>query len=363
VRERQEVQELLHEEAKRVLSRRQERTAAVRLSEDKIKEAILHPDLDVRDAAIRYFYSSTSPDHSLMPLAIQAIERYGRTKAFSFTHYLNVLPQTEQTIGWVIAELRRPFEGPPEERHFYYLNLCRLLCHADIHLVARHAQEILQAPHFEPKEQVAFRERLEMAGWDSEKCWQELRQYCEANREKNDIEEFGLGHALRIVEALARQPRDYQGQIVALLAEPVRDFRHDARKWLQPLMANLAGEMRLHEAIPLLVGNLGHKYSFLADQSMFALAKIGSGEVVAAVCDQFPRAPTDFRLRASDLLGKVHLDATVQRVLGLLPGETDLAARLNLCEALLDHFSDEGVEPARRLIKADRHGLWGGRRL
>ena len=29
-----------------------------------------------------------------------------------------------------------------------------------------------------------------------------------------------MGHALRIVEALARQPHEYQGQIVALLSEP-----------------------------------------------------------------------------------------------------------------------------------------------
>jgi hypothetical protein len=323
----------------------------VRYPEDKIKEAILHPDLDVRDTAIRYFYSSTSPDLTLMPLAIQAIERYGRTKAFSFTHYLNVLPQTEQTIGWVIAELQRDFEGRPEERHFYYINLSRLLCHADVRLVAQHAPAVLHAPHFDPKEQMAFRERLEMFGWNAERCWQELRQYCEANREKNDIEDFDLGHALRIVEALARQPHDYRGQIVALLAEQEHDSRHDARKWLQPLMANLAGAMRLHEAIPPLVANLGHRYSFLADQSMFALAKIGGDDVVAAVCDQFPPGARDFRLWASDLLCKIHLDSTVQRVLELLPGETDLAVRLNLCEALLDHFSDEGVEPARRLIR------------
>ena len=322
----------------------------MRYPEDKIKEAILHPDLDVRDRAIRYFYSSTSPDTTLMPLSIQAIERYGRTKAFSFTHYLNLLPQTEQTIGWVIAELQRDFEGRPEERHFYYLNLSRLLTHADIRLVAQHAPEILHARHFDPKEQVAFRERLDMFGWNAERCWQELHQYCEANRDKNNLEEFDLGHALRIVEALARQPHDYQGQIVTLLAQRVHDFRHDTRKWLQPLMANLAGEMRLQAAIPPLVGNLGHQYSFLADQSMFALARIGSDDVVAAVCDPFPRGSRDFRLWASDLLCKIHLDSTVQRVLELLRGETDLAVRLNLCEALLDHFSDEGIEPARRLI-------------
>lgn len=326
----------------------------MRLSEDKIKEAILHPDLDVRDAAIRYFYSSTIPDFTLMPLAIQAIERYGRIRAFSFTHYLKPLPQTEQTIEWIIAELQSDCEGRPEERYFYFLNLSRLLCRIEMPLIAQRTPDIFNAPHLDPKEKLAFQERLEIVGWNPEKCWQELWRHCEVNKDKNDLAEIDLGHALRIVEALARQPREYEGQIVALLAEQVYDSRHDARKWLQPLMANLAGTIRLHEAIPLLVGNLGHPFSFLADQSMVALARIGGDDVVAAVCDPFPRRSRDFRLWASDLLCKIHLDVTVQRVHGLLPGETDLAIRLNLCEALLDHFSDDGIEPARQLILKHR---------
>ena len=235
----------------------------MRYPEAKIKEAILHPDLDVRDAAIRYFNSSTTPDYSLMPLAIQAIEKYGRTHAFSYTHYLNLLPQTEQTIAWVIAELQGDFQGLPEEKYFYFVNLSRLLTHADIRLVTLRAAEIHQAPHFDAKERLAFRERLEMFGWDAEKCWQTLLQYCESNVNINDIEEFDLGHALRMVEALARQSHEYQRQIVAFLAQEVYDFRHDARKWLQPLLASLAGEMRLQAAVPLLVANLGHPYGFL----------------------------------------------------------------------------------------------------
>jgi hypothetical protein len=215
--------------------------------------------------------------------------------------------------------LQRDFEGRPWEQHFYYLNLSRLLCHADIRLVAQQAPDILRAPHFDPKERPAFRERLGMYGWDAEKCWQALRKFCEANRDKDDLEDVDLGHAQRIVEALARHAHDYQGQVVALLSDQVHDFRHDARKWLQPLLATLAGELRLHEAIPPLVANLGHQYSFLADQSMFALAKIGSDDVVAAVGDRFPRAPRDFRIWASDLLCKIHLDTTVQHP----PNEAD----------------------------------------
>src|SRR5262249_32676925 len=144
----------------------------------------------------------------------------------------------------------RDFQGLPEGQYFYWLNLSRLLCHADMRLVAPGAVEICDAPHFDPKERLAFRERLEMFGWTAESCWHALQQYCETNKDKNNIEEFDLGHALRIVDALAHQTHEYHGQIVALLAQKVPDFRHDARKWLQPLMAKLAGEMRLQAAIP-----------------------------------------------------------------------------------------------------------------
>ena len=39
----------------------------MRLSEDKIKAAILHPDIEIRDRAVRYFGKSFSPDLSIMP--------------------------------------------------------------------------------------------------------------------------------------------------------------------------------------------------------------------------------------------------------------------------------------------------------
>jgi hypothetical protein len=322
----------------------------VRLPEDQIKEALLHPDIDVRDAAVRYFYDSPSADATLMPLAIEAIERYGRMTAFSWTHYLNHLPQTEQTIDWVMAELQRDLAGRPEELYFYRLNLSRLLCHADVRLVAQRAPEIFHAAHFDPKERPAFRERLEMFAWDAAKCWQALHDYCEANRDKDQFEEFDVGHALRIVEALARQPHEYAAQIVSGIAAPVHDDRHDGSKWLQPLLAKLAGEMRLQAAIEPLVGNLGHRHSFLSDQSVFALAGIGNDAVVAAVADRWPSAARDFRLYAAELLCRIHLDSTVECVLKVLPGETDPQIRMRLCEALLYHFSGAGIEPARQFI-------------
>lgn len=39
----------------------------MRLSEDKIKQAILHPDMDIRERAVRYFDKSFSQDTSVVP--------------------------------------------------------------------------------------------------------------------------------------------------------------------------------------------------------------------------------------------------------------------------------------------------------
>jgi len=322
----------------------------MRLAEAKIKQAILHPDQEVREVAIRYFSRPTTADAGIMPVAIQALEKYGRRQAFSYNHHLNRLPQTEQTIDWCVAELHREVSGSPAERYFYFLDLSRLLCYADIRLVVPRAAEILHAPGFDAKQKVAFQERLDMFGWDAARCWDELHRFCEAEKDKNGIENFGFGHAERIVEALARQPHQYEQQMLAILDEEVADYRHDPRKWLQPMLACLAGEMNLRTAIPRLVSRLGHPSSVLSDQCMFALAQMGVDEIVEAVCEPFLNADFEYRRYASELLGQLHFDVTVEWALHFLPQESDFRVRLNLCEALLRQFSFDGLEPARQMI-------------
>lgn len=51
----------------------------MRYPREKIQEAILHPDINIRERAVNYFTQAYSPDPSLMPMVIQAIEKYGRT--------------------------------------------------------------------------------------------------------------------------------------------------------------------------------------------------------------------------------------------------------------------------------------------
>ncbi len=77
----------------------------MRLPYEKIKEAILHPDLEIRDRATCYFAKSYSLDPSIMPMVIKAVETSGRQDAYHLIGPSRDLRQSEDTIAWVIDEL------------------------------------------------------------------------------------------------------------------------------------------------------------------------------------------------------------------------------------------------------------------
>jgi hypothetical protein len=83
----------------------------MRYPEGKIKEAILHPDIEIRDRAILYFAKSFTTDTSIMPLVIKAVETYGRQNdAYRLIGASRELPQTEDTLlvgPWLV--FLRPF--------------------------------------------------------------------------------------------------------------------------------------------------------------------------------------------------------------------------------------------------------------
>lgn len=47
---------------------------SMRLPEEKVKQAILDPDAELRERAVRYFSDSFSEDAILVPLVIEAVE-------------------------------------------------------------------------------------------------------------------------------------------------------------------------------------------------------------------------------------------------------------------------------------------------
>jgi hypothetical protein len=198
----------------------------MRIPEAKIKEAILHPEKLVRQEALLYFTDCYSKDAEVMPLAIQAIEKYGRRNAFLHVHILARLMQTEVTVEWAVRELHRQ-EDKVDDHDSFYPALSSLLCNADPQLIAPRADNILHAPGFFKELIPKFRDRLQLASWDADQCWMELERICAAGVGKHFSSDVDLGHASRVVEALARLGEKYVDRILDLLGKEVVDFETD----------------------------------------------------------------------------------------------------------------------------------------
>lgn len=318
----------------------------MRLPEAKTKEAILHPDNLVRQEALLYFTDCCSRDVEVMPLAIKAIETYGRGSAFLHFLALAQLTQSEATVEWAVRELHRE-EDKANDLDSYLPALSRLLCNANPQLIQPRADEILRAPGFSKEMHHEFQERLRLACWDADQCWNELEKIC-AEGVGTDVD---FDHASRVVQALARQGDKYADRILELLAKEVTDFETDPMALLETYLVDLAGEMRLERAIPLIVKKLHLVGDVLSEACVEALGKIGTDAAAEIVTEGWTESVWDYRLYATSALEKIHSDTTVRKCLELLPQDKDLDIRTNLADALLSQFAEEKIELVREMVQ------------
>jgi len=321
----------------------------MRLSEEQVKQGILHSDPRVRFAALEYFANAFSRDRTVMPVAIEAFERFGRNDAFAYTFPIAELAQTPETIRWAIAELRQAGEAKSGESYFFD-SVARLLCDADPELILPYETEILELLEFKPPLRQELSWRLRAHALDDEACWQEIEAICESDKNKVYVNETRYSEALHIAEALARRSDRYADRVMALLAEKIEDFEDNPMTWMEPIVVYMAGEMRYEPATPLVIGKLQEDGEILNDECLYALAKIGTDSVVRGLGEAFPTAEWAFRLFTTGVLGRVHSDLAVETCSRLLEAEEDIEIRSQLAVALTDQFSTEGNELARQAL-------------
>jgi hypothetical protein len=321
----------------------------MRYPQEKIKEAFLHPDIEIRDRAVTYFAKAFSTDTSLMSLVIQAVEKYGRQNdAYLLIGASRDLPQTDDTITWVIDELNAERTNKFES---YAYNLSMVLVNADPTLLLPRESDILEAPHFVAELRNPLNDRLRMLSWDEATCWQRLEEFCKEGKDARYVTEVNLSYANLVVEALARYGEECEPKTREWLAVKVDDYRHHPMQWLEPLVVRLAGLAHLDSTIPLLVGKLLEDGGdLLNEECSEALTRIGTPGVLHAIAEVFPTSEQHFRIYATNPLEHIQSDLAVDITLTLLERETDNHIRCELAHALLSQFAHEGIEVARRVL-------------
>ncbi|NIR70278.1 hypothetical protein GWO43_21020 [candidate division KSB1 bacterium] len=134
----------------------------MRLPESKIKQGILHPEAKVRYTAVGYFSESYSRDPSVMPLVIEAVEKYGWKGAYYLIGHASSLAQTEDTLRWIFHELNREIDKNDMDQVNYLYNLGRMLYRTDPGLLLRHETDIIECRGLFKGVSQSIAERIEM---------------------------------------------------------------------------------------------------------------------------------------------------------------------------------------------------------
>lgn len=322
----------------------------MRLTPNQIKQGVLHPEQEVRDAAVYYFAGSSSTDPTIMPLVVQAIEEHGWDSAFGMYSFLERLFQTEDTLIWTIEQLRRRGQPDDEDEASLTLWLLDTLINAAPDLLKAHEEEIRELDAVDEESQEAIEEKTFLHGFTAEKLWRELEEFCEQNKSENYLTDEDVDFAHRLVEALGRHPAVFDAKVLEILSREIDDYTDNPMLWMEPCIVRLAGELRLQQAIPLIIRRLHEDDDVLDPGCMRSLTKIGTDEVVNALAADFPRAEWGFRWAAAQILETIHSDRSVEQCLTLLDSEEDLEIKCRLAQSAVMNFADEAIEPARQLI-------------
>ncbi len=349
----------------------------MRLSSKRIQEAILHPEINVRDAALQYFSAPRTADDTIIPLVIQAFERYG-DDAFGSPCLISGLPQTAESMAWFIQSVERVKAASEIPDSQFARAFISSLIGADPVLLELYAAEIAAMQHLGAEAAAMILNRVFLNSFTVEELWTRLLRICEvhdrfraipaANRESlfhlampdlnipgknivprtatagcfsDGLTKIERSFVYRIVGALARFCEPTSVKTLSFLENPP----HSAGKLFDDCMCRLAGRLRLSEAVPYLFRREGAPYTYL-----YELAQIGSEGVIWELVQRFEPENLESCWETAYLLSSIHSDFSVRAALEFAKEAHYEVSQCEFLRAALNHFAFFAIEPARKFI-------------
>lgn len=324
----------------------------MRLTDEQIKACILHPDFPVRQMAARYYSDAYSVDPDVMPLVIQAVERYGRADSAWMLANLTHLQHSPQTIDWLIRELSAGEKIEDEgDDELYRDALSDCLIAADLDLLVAREDDLLGKTLLSEKYLTAVTQRLQLRNCDQATAWRMLDDFCEANKAEFDGSLEKLSEGRRIVEVLARQPDLDRERVLSILSEEVSDYTNNPMAWKEWLAVILAGEAKIEAAVPLLLDKMSQDDDYVPESCGAALARIGTEEILAEVGRRFTDEHENFKWASLDIFEGVHSESCLRLGIELLNNEPVDDIQIQLAYAVASQFDTAGIEAAATVFR------------
>jgi HEAT repeat protein len=317
----------------------------MRLLAEKVKEAILHADKDVRTAAVFYFSDAFSTDPTIMPVVIQAVERYGWGNAFKSYTFLVRLVQTDESIRWLIDQLKPSGRKTTDDEFQLVVRCWVALRRAEPAVLKPHEAEIMKLEALDESYKAQVGERIRLMSRPPDELWADLQEFCN-DHDYGTISDDDFDHGCRLVEALGQHKDQFAEKALAV----VRGDTGHLENWMEGFAMLLAGDWRLEAAVPDLMKAVDIEDDWIFEESQHALVKIGTEAVVRQFAKEWPTASWTFRMAAAFMLEYIHSDLSVQTALDLLAVEKDQFMHGLLLRSVLMNFATEGIGPTRQYI-------------
>ncbi len=316
------------------------------INPEELEPYLLHEDEPVRNAVVEYFADKWHQDEGIVPMILQACDRWGGEENMSGLHACRRFPITEQAFLDLVARSSSMAEttGMAGVNVSYHLN--QAIATAPVGLLLKHETALLENPHQTREAMDFIQHRREFAGWSAQQLWEELQDYARRSEEKKNANDINHAYVDTLVEALAPCDVPDAATLCTLLKSP--DNEHS---WLEIFLIDLAGERRVHETIAILVDKFRIDTDYMLERCSEALAKIGDPEAVRLIRNAFPNESWSYRLYTSSLLGKIKVQESEDAIIALLESESDTTIRTNLCLGLCKLFSRRGVDVVRQEIR------------
>ena len=138
------------------------------LTPDLIKPFLIHDDPDVRHLATDYFSDTWADDPDLLPLVLDACERYGFDENLHNLQDAGRFTVTEESLDRVLDQLART------EDEWVVDRLNRIVAQAPGEILRVRLEVIEDHPNILSETRLRLQRRRDYLDWSGERLWEEL---------------------------------------------------------------------------------------------------------------------------------------------------------------------------------------------
>jgi predicted metal-dependent HD superfamily phosphohydrolase len=326
-------------------------------TEDKIKQAILHPQPHVRDFAIRYFTRSQTQDASIFLFVLQAIKEYGGEDAFSQWIEFIDLPVSEETLLATLALVQSANAFPKSDTLTTRKksSLLGLSLNTETDVLWRHQSKLRDHESFTACQSKYLKFRLDLRKSDSKTCWSRLKKACKSADRR---QEYPDETYIEAVTAAIVRHGDAAAALRELQAVQQAGWTFESNpssetSRLDEAIIEIAGAMGIEAATPILLDALRATQGTpipVNDACLNGLVRIGSDAVVEGAYSLFVGGVHSQRVDVNHILRGIHSDLAVARLIKLLSLTDNPVEKAVLAIALTSQAKPECIELVHQLI-------------